>query len=279
MSPWVLTLGAWAVMAALMHGLWLRQRITHNAGIVDVAWSFGTGLLGVAFAALASGDPARRALIGAMAFIWGARLGGHLLARMRHESEDGRYRVLRERWGDGVQRFLLIFFQVQALWAVLFALPMLAAALNPAPGLRPLDLTAGAWWLMAMAGESLADAQLARFRADRANAGAVCRRGLWRYSRHPNYFFEWLQWFAYVALAWGGPTGWFVVACCGPVVMFVFLTRLTGVPMTEAQALRSRGEAYRAYQRSTSAFFPWFPREEGPTAPASDTLSSGDRLP
>jgi steroid 5-alpha reductase family enzyme len=104
----------------------------------------------------------------------------------------------------------------------------------------------------------LADRQLTRFRADPANKRKTCRRGLWRYSRHPNYFFEWLLWTSYVPLSWGSPI--FALSLLGPGLLFLFLTRVSGIPPTEAQALASRGDDYRAYQRTTSAFFPWFPR-------------------
>jgi steroid 5-alpha reductase family enzyme len=113
-------------------------------------------------------------------------------------------------------------------------------------------------WVASIAGESIADRQLARFRADPAHRGRTCRAGLWRYSRHPNYFFEWLHWFTYVALAVGSPLPWLSLA--GPIVMYVFLRWVSGIPFTEAQALRTRGEDYRRYQQSTPLLFPWFPR-------------------
>lgn len=247
----------WLVMIAVMGGLWLVQRARLNAAIVDVAWAFGTGLLGVGFAALASGLTARRLLVGTLAALWSLRLAGYLLRRVRREPEDGRYQTLRRRWGDSAQRNLFLFFQVQAVWAVLFAVPMLAAASSPRR-LGWLDAAGAALWLLALAGESLADAQLSRFRADPDNRGRVCAAGLWRYSRHPNYFFEWLHWWAYVLIAGGPPYAW--VALPGPLLMLFFLFRVTGIPPTEAQALESRGDAYREYQRTTSVFVPWPPR-------------------
>jgi len=246
---------AWAAMAVLMLALWEVQRRTRNAGIVDVAWAFGTAVVGAWFALAAhDGDPARRLVVAAMAGAWGVRLGAHLARRVLSEAEDGRYRAMRESLGARVQPVMLGFFQIQALWAVLFALPMWAAAASPAPALAWTDLAGVAVFVAAMAGEAIADRQLARFRADPANRGGVCDAGLWRYSRHPNYFFEWIHWFAYVLLGLGSPLWWVTVA--GVAVMYVFLTRITGIPHTEAQALRSRGEAYRRYQRTTSAFFP-----------------------
>jgi steroid 5-alpha reductase family enzyme len=124
-------------------------------------------------------------------------------------------------------------------------------------GFNRLDSLGVLCWLVALAGESAADRQLARFKADPANRGRVCREGLWRYSRHPNYFFEWIHWWAYVFLAVGSPHWW--LAPFGVVAMLVFLTLVSGIPRSEAQALKSRGAGYREYQRTTSAFLPWFP--------------------
>ena len=112
---------------------------------------------------------------------------------------------------------------------------------------------------MAVLGETIADRQLARFRADPENRGKTCNQGLWRYSRHPNYFFEWIHWFAYIFLAVGSPHWW--LALLGPLVMAVFLLKITGIPYTELQSLKSKGESYREYQRTTSAFIPWFPKK------------------
>jgi steroid 5-alpha reductase family enzyme len=149
-------------------------------------------------------------------------------------------------------------FQFQALLIVLSSIPFLAVARNPQETLTPWILLAVAIWIGSVAGESLADRQLARFRADPNNRGRACRQGLWRYSRHPNYFFEWLHWFTYVVLAVGSPL--LYLSFLGPVVMFVFLRYLSGIPFTEAQALRTRGDDYRNYQRETPILFPWFPK-------------------
>jgi steroid 5-alpha reductase family enzyme len=127
---------------------------------------------------------------------------------------------------------------------------------SPAQGL-PVALGL-AVWLAALTGEGVADRQLNRFRDDPAHRGQTCRDGLWRYSRHPNYFFEWCHWFGYVALAWGSPLAW--LSWLGPMLMYVFLRWISGIPFTEQQALRTRGDDYREYQRRTSAFFPWFPK-------------------
>jgi steroid 5-alpha reductase family enzyme len=250
---------AWAAMAVMMSGLWFVQFKRHNAGIVDIAWSFGTGLSAVFFALTASGDPGRRIVVAVIAGLWGLRLGSALAVRVLSEEEDGRYTMLREKWGDRVQPYMFGFFQIQAAWAVLFALPMLGASSSSRP-LGLLDALAVLIWIIAVGGESIADRQLVKFKANPDNKGKVCRHGLWAWSRHPNYFFEWVHWFAYLILAIGSPLLW--LAVLGPVVMLVFLTRVTGIPMTEARSVKSRGDAYRDYQKKVSPFFPWPPKKE-----------------
>jgi steroid 5-alpha reductase family enzyme len=245
---------AFAVMAILMTVLWLVQRARKNAGIVDVAWSFGTGVNGVWFALTGSGYAPRRIILAVMAGLWGVRLGWHLWQRVSSEAEDGRYAALRQKWGDRTQPMLFGFFQIQAFWTVLFALPMFLAAENAAPALGVLDFIGILIFLIAVGGETLADRSLARFRADPGNRGVVCREGLWRYSRHPNYFFEWIHWWAYVAIGIGAPLG--ALTVLGPVLMLLFMFTLTGIPPTERRALESRGDAYREYQRTTSVFVP-----------------------
>lgn len=257
MSTWAAIGIAWAAMAVLMSLLWYVQYKRHNAGIVDIAWSFGTGISAVFFALTATGDPGRRILVAVIAGLWGLRLGSTLAVRVLSEKEDGRYTMLREKWGAKVQPFMFGFFQIQAAWAVLFALPMLGASMSGRP-LGIVDGIAVAVWLIAVGGESIADAQLAKFKSDPANKGKVCRDGLWAWSRHPNYFFEWVHWFAYLILAIGSPLIW--LAVMGPIVMLIFLTRVTGIPMTEARSVKSKGDAYRDYQRTVSPFFPWPPK-------------------
>ncbi|MCO6435732.1 MAG: DUF1295 domain-containing protein [Phycisphaerae bacterium] len=260
MSPWLIHLGSGLLAAGvMMFVLWLVQRRTHNAGIVDVGWTFGIGVLVVALAFVTPGDPIRRATVAAITAFWSLRLGTHLVRRVGREPEDGRYRNLREWAAPKEQSVLLMFFLLQATWVVLFAVPQYVAMYNAAPlGLQ--DAAAMLLFAVSITGEGIADRQLARFRNDPAHQGEVCRSGLWRYSRHPNYFFEWLHWFAYPLLAVGvGPAAW--ITLLGPMLMLVFLLKITGIPPTEQRALQSRGERYREYQRTTSAFFPWFPKE------------------
>jgi len=256
----------WAAMAAVMAGAWLLQRRSGDAGVVDVAWAAGLGLTALIFALVTDGHALRRALVAAMVGLWGFRLAGHLLVdRVLSEEEDGRYRWAREQWGESAQRNLFLFYQFQALSVPILALAFLPAMRHPAEELRVLDAVGVALWITSLGGEWVADRQLARFKRRPGTEGRVCRDGLWAWSRHPNYFFEWIHWWAYVAIAAGYPGGW--VALLGPALMLFLILRVTGVPPTEAQALRSRGEAYRHYQRTTSVFLPLPPREEPEARP------------
>lgn len=245
-----------ALVSSVMFMLWLIHLRTGNASIVDPGWAFGVPLLALTYAVLGSGYVWRRWLIAGMAAVWGVRLGSYLLLRVLGKPEEGRYQELRRQWKDHLALKFLVFFEFQALLDVFLSIPFLLASLNPRPSLSLLEYAGSALWLMALAGEALADAQLAAFKRDRALHGQVCQRGLWGYSRHPNYFFEWLIWVAWALFALASPYGWTALLC--PLLMFYFLFEVTGIPATEAQAVRSKGEAYRRYQQTTSAFVPWF---------------------
>jgi len=244
--------------ALLMTLLWGVQYFRRNAGIVDAGWSLamlvGAGL----YILFLKGDPARRALVAAVALPWSARLFWHILTdRVIGKPEDGRYRKMRDASGRWVQPVFLAFFLAQALLAAVFCLPIGMAASIPHPPDGWTLLGAGLG-ILAITMEGVADHQLQRWRSNPENWGKTCRVGLWRYSRHPNYFFEWLHWWSYPCYCAGSV--FFLPSLLFPVLMFLFLWYVTGIPYTEAQALRSRGEDYRQYQRETSIFFPWFPR-------------------
>jgi steroid 5-alpha reductase family enzyme len=246
----------WGLAALMMAAGWRWQQRRANAGIVDVLWASGLAASAVLCAALGRGAVAPRVLLALFGLLWGSRLARHLWRRVRSEREDGRYHYLRMLWGNGGARWLLMF-EFQAALIALLSVPFVIVASNPAT--KPLWLGLGALtWCGSVAGEAIADRQLARFRADPTHKGRTCRAGLWRYSRHPNYFFEALHWVSYPLLAIGAPSA--AVAWLGPIAIFLFLRFLSGIPFTEAQALRTRGEDYRDYQHRTSMLIPWPPR-------------------
>ena len=245
--------------SVVMWLMWLLQLRTGNAGVVDAAWALSIGALAVLACTLGEGWRGRRLAIALVMGLWSARLGIHLLRdRVIGRAEDGRYSALRREWGASVRLRMLWFFQVQAMAAVFFALPAFVASANPAPAFSSIEGLALFLWCAAFVGEIVADRQLERFKADPANRGRTCQDGIWRYSRHPNYFCEWIMWVAYALFALSSPLG--VVALLCPVAMLYLLLRVTGVPLAEQQALRSRGDEYRRYQHTTNAFFPWRPR-------------------
>lgn len=249
----------WIAASIIMVGGWVYQRHTRNAGIVDVLWSACMAAAAVFHALTGSGASTPRLLVGSLGAIWGLRLAVHLWVRVSREDEDGRYASLRKRW-NGNQIKFLIFFLAQGLFTAIFSLPFWIAAHNPVEGMTTWTIFALLTWIIALGGEWIADHQLAAHRADPAMKGKTCRRGLWKSSRHPNYFFEWLHWFTYVFLAIGTGAGWVAASLIGSALMLSTLLWATGIPYTEAQALRSRGDDYREYQRTTSKLIPWFPR-------------------
>jgi steroid 5-alpha reductase family enzyme len=253
-------LAAVVLMVTVMAVVWWIAVRIGNAGIVDIAWSLNFSVLAGLYAILGQGYLPRRLLIAGMVALWSLRLGGYLYARVmgHHPVEDGRYQKLRREWAPSANRRFLLFFQIQAVLNVILSVPILIACANPEPGIHPLEWAGLAIWAIALVGETVADRQLHRFRNDPANEGRTCQIGLWHASRHPNYFFEWLIWVALFVFALASPQGIAVLYC--PALMLFFLLRVTGIPMTEEQALKSRGDEYREYQRTTSIFVPWFRR-------------------
>jgi steroid 5-alpha reductase family enzyme len=255
-NPLLLAAGALATLCTAFALAYALARRIDNFAIVDIAWSYSFAVLAALYALFGSGWPARRMLIATMAVVWSLRLGTHLLLRIarKHPQEDGRYRQLRKDWGPGFRLKMAGFSQLQAFSVVLLGIPYLAACCNPKPALAILEWAGAGLWMMAVAGEALADAQLATFKRNPENSGRVCDAGLWHYSRHPNYFFEWLIWVSFFAFGCASPWGW--VGILSPACILFLLLRVTGIPATEEQSVRSKGEAYRRYQERTSAFVP-----------------------
>ena len=249
-----------AVCCIIMVLVWFWAVRIRNAGVVDIFWSYNFPVIGIILAAGAPGYGPRRWLIGTMVLLAGLRLGTHLLVRIvsRLDVEEGRYRQLRKEWEPAPDRKFFWFFQAQALSNVLLAVPFFVIAFNPHPGFLPLEYGGAGLWLAAVTGEAISDRQLSAFIAGPSNKGKVCDRGLWHYSRHPNYFFEWLMWVSYAVMALASPYGY--LGLISPLVILYLLLRVTGIPATEAQSLRSKGPLYRAYQERTSPFIPWMPK-------------------
>jgi len=247
------------VCSIVMFLAWLWQVKTENAGIVDALWALLISVCSVYIVSQGSGEFELRILLGIMGGVWFARLGLHLLFRVLSEAEDGRYQAIRAHYGDKTNLFHFFFFQLQALFVVMCVLPIwwLSHAIEISLLLKIIAILVIA---IAFIGEYQADHQLDLWRSDPDNKGKTCRTGLWQYSRHPNYFFEWCHWFAYPILGIGlgfSTGGWLWLA---PICMFCFLYWGTGIPYTENQALKSRGQDYKNYQQTTSAFIPWPPR-------------------
>jgi steroid 5-alpha reductase family enzyme len=252
---------AWTLVAFL--ALWLVSLRRRDASIVDVFW--GPGFVGIALVALALSESRspRRWLALALVALWGLRLGAHLFRRNRGRGEDFRYRAMRRHHGE---RFALVslasVFGLQALLQWIVSLPLQLAILAPGPTrLGVWDAVGVGLFAVGLGFEAVGDLQLARFKADPANAGRVLDRGLWRFTRHPNYFGDCVVWWGFQALALAAPGGaWTVV---GPLVMTVLLRRVSGVTLLERHLARSR-PGYADYVARTSPFLPRPPR---PTAP------------
>jgi len=252
-------------LSILMAIAWLVQRHTGNSGWVDTIWTFSVGAVGAGSALWPVGGEvpnARQWLVAGLVAIWSLRLGLHIAARTAGIKDDPRYAAFAAEWGLDAPRKMFIFLQNQGLGSIPLAFAIFVAARFPQVPLRPQDYLGVLILFAGIAGEAVADAQLKGFRNDPSNHGRVCDAGLWRWSRHPNYFFEWLGWLAYpvIAISPGYPWGW--ATLLAPIFMYWILVHVTGIPPLEAQMLRSRGERYRNYQSRTSAFFPLPPQKE-----------------
>ncbi len=254
---------ATVLLSLVMAGAWGLQRATGNAGWVDVVWSFGLGIAGLVLALFPGGPTVRQVVVAILIAAWSSRLGLHIARRSIRGPEDARYAALRQEWGSRFQFRLFLFLQIQAAAAALLSLSMMLAAHNPAAFPRILDGLGIAVLLIAVVGEGLADEQLRRFKQNPDNKGRICDAGLWSWSRHPNYFFEWFGWVAYPLLAIDLTGNWYWgwLALSGPLFMYWLLVHVSGIPLLEQQMLKSRGDRFRAYQARVSPFFPLPPKD------------------
>nr|WP_316654714.1 DUF1295 domain-containing protein [uncultured Gellertiella sp.] len=256
----VLSLGL--LLSMLMAVAWAVQRLTGASGWVDTIWSFAVGAGGIAAAILADGTLERRWTAGLLIGLWALRLGSHIGFRTHGGGEDPRYEKLIRDWGLSAAWRLFLFLQVQALAAFVLVLAVYPAA--SARGLFPglLDVAGVALAILALAGEALSDHQLSAFRRTADARTTVMEKGLWAWSRHPNYFFEWLFWCAWFLLAQTESNWLGVLALLAPIQMYWLLVHVSGIPPLEEHMLKSRGDQFRALQRRVNAFFPG-PRRTG----------------
>ncbi len=228
--------------------------------LVDVAWSFGVGLIAVIYGFLGQGEVGRRMLFSALALVWSVRLGTHLWLRLKIKfpEEDLRYTKIKDTWQESTKRKFFWFFQFQAISQPILCIPFMLASQSVLP-LSWIDILAVGISFVGVIGESISDMQLKKFKSKSQNKGLVCDSGLWRYSRHPNYFFEWIIWCGFSCFGFSNPQGY--LSLISPTLMFVLLNYVTGVPPAEEQSLSSKREFFQAYQKRTNRFFPWVPRE------------------
>lgn len=249
-----------AATGALMLGVWVLSLIKRDASIVDTFWGLGFVLIAAVCYSIAKGYAERKTLITLLTAIWGLRLAIHIFWRNAGRGEDYRYQAMRKRFG---RRFpivsLFTVFGLQGLLMWVISLPLQIAEISPEPArLAWLDWAGTIVWLIGFLFESVGDLQLARFKADSMNKGKVMNRGLWRYTRHPNYFGDALLWWGFLLIALSTPRGiWTVIS---PLVMTGLLMKVSGVALLEKTLIKTKAE-YRGYVQRTNAFFPWLPRE------------------
>jgi steroid 5-alpha reductase family enzyme len=243
-------------LSVTMTVAWAIQRMTGASGWVDMIWSAAVGIGGMAAAAFAAGDGGRRTAVLMIIAIWSLRLASHIAARTRGGGEDPRYEALIEEWGRSAALRLWLFLQVQAGAAFVLILAVYLAAASAEPFPRVADLLAMTVAIVAVTGEAVSDRQLSTFRKTAEAGMGVMERGLWRYSRHPNYFFEWLFWCAWPLMAISLAVGWGWLALLAPLQMYWLLVHVSGIPPLEQHMLASRGEKFRALQARVNAFFP-----------------------
>lgn len=245
-----LGLGAGALLAA---AVWVASVIKRDVSIVDSAWSFLVYLPALVMAAVLPQSGPRAAVVLTLAAAWALRLSGHIAWRHRGQPEDRRYQAIRWRNEPHFRwKSLYLVFGLQALLGWVVAAPLMAAVASPAPW-SAFDAPGLALAVFGLLFEAVADAQLARFRADPRNRARVMDRGLWRFSRHPNYFGEFCLWWGLWLVALAAGAWWTVLS---PLLMSVLLIKVSGVPLLEDDLRRHR-PGYAEYVRRTPAFVPW----------------------
>lgn len=259
MNPSLAIISALGANMIIFAAAWAWCVRLKNFSPVDAFWAICIGLTSLFFLLIQSPDPKQitaTILIGA----WSARLGFHLSKRIakHHPEEDSRYIKLREIWQGRENPAFFWFFQGQALSVFLLALPFYLIAADPDPAFDTLSIIGALVALTGLIGETISDKQMSAFKAEDPSPKSVCTKGLWKYSRHPNYFFESVIWTGFFLFAAGSPWGWTTIYA--PAIITYLLLKVTGIPPTEASAVKRKGDAYREYQRTTSPFIPLPPK-------------------
>lgn len=247
-----------AVVLIYMVALWITSLVIRDASIVDSFWGLGFVVCSAVYFIFAEGFVGRKILTVVLVALWGLRLSFYIFRRRSGKPEDPRYVAMRERRGRSFWWFSLFqVFLLQGLlmWVISHVLFAAQSGAEPAR-LVGWDIAGLAVWVIGFFFEAVGDFQLARFKADPTNRGKVMDRGLWRYTRHPNYFGEVTMWWGYflIAVAAGG---WW--AFYGPIIMTLLILRVSGITLLEKRQSQIKPK-YQEYIESTSAFFPWFPR-------------------
>ncbi len=231
--------------------IWVWYRVTNNPSVVDVGWASGLTLSGLIY--LSQLALSMRTVVLATALLmWGIRLGGYLWwTRIRQKEVDKRYLALSQSWTIKKPLGFFINFQLQGLFIFIVSISWYFISLSPAKNINFLDMTALIFFVFALSLESLADAQLQRFKKN--HPGQVCNQKLWSLSRHPNCFFEWIIWCSFTLFALSEPYG--VLSLFSPLALYVIMVFIT-IPVTERESVKSKGEAYLEYQSRTPQFFP-----------------------
>jgi steroid 5-alpha reductase family enzyme len=244
------------LIAGIMLVLWLVSLRLKNSSIVDIFWGVGFVIIAwVSLLAVGAISP-RSLLISGLTSLWGLRLAGYLAWRNVGKGEDHRYRTMRERFGRRfpvVSLFTVFWLQGVIMWLVAF--PIQIAPFSAVP-LTWIDALGAGVWAVGWLFESVGDVQLAHFKANRVNRDKVMDRGLWRYTRHPNYFGDFLIWWGLYLIAAAGGAWWTVFS---PIIMSILLMRVSGVTLLE-RSLKKNRPGYEDYMARTSTFFPWPPR-------------------
>ena len=259
MSPTATALvSAAVVIAAMMLTTWVISVAVRNASIVDLVWGLGFVLVAWAVRLTVDGNDARQWLLVGMVTVWGLRLSGYLAWRNLGHGEDYRYKAMRKQWGS---RFwivsLVTVFVLQGVLMWIVSIGVQLGQVPRTPGLGVLAVVGVVVWALGLGFEAVGDAQLARFKADPANAGTTMDRGLWRYTRHPNYFGDACVWWGIALVAAESGLGAF--GLIGAAVMTVFLRRVSGVTLLEKSLVKRRA-GYEDYVARTSPFVPRRPR-------------------